>query len=766
MRGVSFFAAMFVASFSAALSAAEPELTFEHQIRPILKAYCFRCHGEDEPIEGNLDLRLVRFHKQGGDSGPALVPGKPNESLLLTRIRDGEMPPEGSTPLKPEQIALIERWIAAGANTIRPEPETAESAAITEDDRNFWAFQPLKTGPINLPQDASGVRNFIDALVRQRLEQEGLTLVAEADRHTLLRRLTFTLTGLPPTWDEQQEFLADTSPDAYERVVDRLLASPHSGERWTRMWLDLGRYVDETPWWVVSAKQAWVYRDWIVKAFNEDLPYDEFVKRQLAADQMANTTPADNAALGFLGLSPTYWKELQLAPDVIKTVVAEEYDERIDTISRTFLGLTVSCARCHDHKFDPLTMRDYYALAGVVASTQLVDKPQISQSAAETVYVVKQQVADLSARLEKIKSIKDDVDRSAEEEQLRALIRHLRTATPYFDLPWVHAVEDMTLIVQPQGEHRTRLEFRHGEVMDMPIFRRGNPSAPMANVVPRRFLSVLSPEQPPRFQRGSGRLELATSIIQASQPLASRVEVNRIWAQHLGKGIVRTLSDFGRQGDPPSHPDLLDALAAQFIAHGWSHKWLHRRIVESATFRQSSQQSKAGEERDPANKLLWRMNRRRLDIEPYRDALLAASGRLDDRMSGPSLAFDDAGNVRRTLYGRVVREEQHSMLRLYDFPDASAHSPGREQTTTALQQLFVLNGPLFRDCASAALETVGSDSGEVRRFIEASYRRLFQRMPTEREIQLGLMFLLEADAVKKRAYLHALLGSNEFLFVD
>ncbi len=763
-RRIAFYTMLLCVLGSRALCADDRELTFEHQIRPILKAHCFRCHGEDEPIEGNLDLRLVRFHLKGGDSGPAVVPGQPDESPLLTRIRAGEMPPEGASPLKPEQVRLIEDWIRSGAKTLRPEPLTAESSAITEDDRNFWAFQPLKTGSINFPSETSGVRNFIDALVRQRLEQEKLPPSDEADRHTLLRRLTFTLIGLPPTWEEQQAFLADESPDAYERVVDRLLASPHHGERWARFWLDLGRYVDETPWWVTSAKNAWVYRDWIAKSFNEDRPYDDFVRRQLATDQMDDARPADNSALGFLGLSPSYWKELRLSVDVIKTVVAEENDERIDTISRTFLGLTLSCARCHDHKFDPLTMRDYYALAGVVASTQLVDKPQVSYSAAETVQVVRQQIADLQARIAAIKALKDNVDRSAEVNRLETLIGHLRASTPDFDVPWVHAVEDTLLIVQPEGDDKTRLEYRHGEVADMPIFRRGNPSAPMNTVVPRRYLSVLSPAEPQRFQKGSGRLELANSILTASQPLASRVQVNRLWAQHLGKGIVRTLSDFGRQGEPPTHPELLDALAAQFIEHGWSHKWLHRRIVESATFRQSSRPSPEGEERDPDNKLLWRMHRRRLDIEPYRDAILAASGRLDDRLYGPSLTFDDALNVRRTLYGKVVREEQHSMLRLYDFPDASAHSPGREQTTTSLQQLFVMNGPLFRDSAVAAVQAVNSQ--DAQRFVEESYRRIYQRMPSQRELELGMNFIVASDEASKQAYLHALLGSNEFLFLD
>lgn len=740
------------------------EVNFEQDIRPILKAHCFRCHGEDETCEGGLDLRLVRFMRQGGDSGPAIVQGKPEESLLYRRIRDGEMPPEGAQPLTESQIKLIKGWLDVGAPTRLAEPQTVDESGITEMDRRFWAFQSWNAGPTPTPRDMSGVRNFIDARVRRRLDLLEFSPSEEADRRTLLRRLSFTLIGLPPSSDDVHEFLIDNSPDAYERVVDRLLASPHYGERWARPWLDMARYADQTPWWVVSAERAWLYRDWVIRSFNEDRPYDDFVRRQLAADQLADTPPPEFAALGFLGLSPTYWKELRLSPDVIKTVVAEEWDERIDAISRTFLGLTVSCARCHDHKFDAVTMKDYYALAGVLASTQLVDKPQIPFPAAETVRVARQQVADLERRLSQIKE-----KSSPEAKTLEDQISRIKAFTPDYDTPWVHAVEDTALLVQPEGDDKTRLEYRFGEVMDMPLFRRGSPNSPSPSPVPRRFLAVLSSGEPRRFERGSGRIDLAEAILHDARPLATRVEVNRIWAQHFGKGIVRTTSDFGRQGDPPTHPDVLDALAEGFVAHGWSHKWLHRRIVESATFRQSSRDRPDGKERDPDNRHLWRMNRRRLDIEPYRDAILATTGHLDDRLFGPSLSFDDPVNERRTVYGKIVREEQHAMLRLYDFPEASAHSPHREQTTTPLQQLFVLNGPLFlkqsHALADALIAQVPASSHAL---IDAIYLRLLQRRPTARENELAEAFLADSPPSKERlaAFIQALLATNEFLFID
>ncbi len=749
----------------ASLSAAEPELTFEQHIRPIFKAHCIRCHGEEESVEGKLDLRLVRLMRQGGDSGPAIVPGNPAQSVLFQRIRDGEMPPEGAQPLSPEQVKRIEAWIATGAKTRQPEPAAVESLGITDDDRAFWAFQPWNSVPPPMPGTREGVHNFVDSFIRSPLDQQKLSPSPEVDRAALLRRVTVSVIGLPPSWEELQEFLSDSSPDAYERLVDRLLASPHYGERWARPWLDMARYVDETPFWVASAGRAWLYRDWVIRAFNEDRPYDDFVRRQLAADLQADVPLTDLAALGFLGLSPTYWKELRLSPDVIKTVVAEEWDERIDAVSRTYLGLTVSCARCHDHKFDPVTMQDYYALAGVMASTQLVDKPQIPYDAAETVRVARQQVEDFQRRLGQMKD-----QTQPEAASLRSMIARLETSTPHYNDPWVHAVEDNTLIVQPEGADKTRLEYRVGEVTDVPMFRRGNPSNPAGAAVPRRFLTVLCADQPEPFRYGSGRLELADAILTTARPLATRVLVNRIWSHHFGKGIVRTPSDFGRQGEPPTHPELLDALAAGFVEHGWSHKWLHRRLLESAAFRQSSRSRPDGEQLDPENKWLWRMSRRQLEIEPYRDAVLAASGQFNDQMYGPSLPFDDAANLRRTIYGRVVREDQHVMLRLFDFPDAATHSPARDQTTTPLQQLFVLNGPLFLGQSAVAARTLAELGGhEKQRFVESAYRRLFLRMPTDRELQAGQEFLsgdAPGEERRRQAYLQALLGSNEFLFVD
>ncbi|HTN04411.1 MAG TPA: DUF1549 domain-containing protein, partial [Planctomycetaceae bacterium] len=360
MKRISKFAAVLgllaLVAFAQEVRAAEP-MTFEDQIRPILKAHCFACHGEDGKQEGKLDLRLVRFMHSGGESGAAIVAGKRAESPLFERIAAHEMPPEGGKPLSTDQIELIGRWIDAGARTLRPEPDKIDDFAIAEEDRNFWSFRPVQRPAIPDVGQSDWPAGPLDLFVLARLEAEGLKPSPRAEPRILARRLSFALTGLPPRPEGVAEFAADSSPTAFAALADCKLNSPQYGERWARFWLDLVRYVDQTPDYLTNADRAWLYRDWVVRSFNEDRPYDDFVCLQLAADQWEETSPSDLAALGLLGLSPTYWKELKLAPDVIKTVVAEEWDERIDAVTRTFLGLTVSCARCHNHKFDPVTVK-------------------------------------------------------------------------------------------------------------------------------------------------------------------------------------------------------------------------------------------------------------------------------------------------------------------------------------------------------------------------------------------------------------------------
>ncbi len=758
-----------VVADDAAQAAGESAELFERHVRPLLIDHCAECHSAEDLQEGELALDASAGLKEGGSRGPLFVAGKPDESLLLRVLRyedeDLQMPPSGKLDDAP--IARVEEWIRSGAvvpeygaGTIRKEDEIDFAAA-----REFWSFQPLDPQPAPIVEGDDWSREPIDRFVFQRLAEEQLTPSPEASRPTLIRRAAFDLIGLPPTPDEIERFVSDESPDAYERLIDRLLASPHYGERWARHWLDVARYTDQTPEWLSSTDRAWLYRDWVARALNEDLPYDRFVTLQLAADMTGDAQPEDLAALGFLGLSPTYWKELKLAPDVIMTVVAEEWDERVDAVSRSFLGLTVSCARCHDHKFDPVSMEDYYALAGVFASTQLTDQPLLPSAEADVVRTARKQVADLEAQLAKIEDKESEAAKT-----ITAQIESIQRETPHYDAPWVHAVEEASLYVLPDGTDATRLETRPNEPRDLPLFRRGNPSNP-GEVVPRRFLEVLAASDAHAFKEGSGRLELAESILSDAQPLAARVIVNRVWRHHFGRGIVSTPSNFGTQGSRPTHPELLDDLAARFVAAGWSLKWLHREIMLSAAYRQSSAHRSDAGDIDPDNHLLWRMNRRRLEIEPWRDAMLATAGNLDERLGGPSSSLADAANVRRTLYGTIGRQEMDDMLRLYDFPQPDAHSPGREPTTTPLQQLFVLNSDfLYRQSETllSRLETDFPDASDEEK-INACYRLLFGRPAGQEETQLALKFLAAGGADPReqwRAYVHSLYGLNEFLFVD
>ncbi|MCE9528683.1 MAG: DUF1549 and DUF1553 domain-containing protein, partial [Planctomycetales bacterium] len=587
-----------------------------------------------------------------------------------------------------------------------------------------------------------------------------------------LRRLKFDLLGLPPTQEETREFAADTSPDAYERLADRYLASPHYGERWGRHWLDLARYCDIPESWREGPARAWLYRDWVVQAVNSDLPYDDFVRKQLAADLLPNFEPKESAALGFLGLSPTYWKELKLDHNVIKQVVAEEWEERIDAIGGTFLGLTIACARCHDHRFDPVTTQDYYALAGVLASIRLEDRPIIAADLAAAAQKGHDRVKEFEGEIKKLKDQKPPPEGMAEKvKAFEEQIAEVKRSTPHYETPLAYSVFEASIHVLPDGPSHTKIEFKPDQPQDVCVQVRGN-AANAGAVVPRRFLSVLSKDASSTFKQGSGRRELAEAIVTDSAPLAARVFVNRVWKQHFGRGLVNTPSNFGTQGEKPSHPQLLDDLAARFIDHGWSLKWLHRQIVLSATYQQVSSRDE-GATKDPENVFLSRMSVRRLDVEAWRDAMLAATGELDEAMGGAAQELSDLGSRRRTIYGTVKRRELSDLLRLHDFPDPVVSSSSRVPTTSPLQQLFVLNSPYIRkrsETLVARLQTEADNDPAAR--IHLAYRVLLQREPTADELALGLEFVSStaADGATTdalwREFSQVLLASNELLFVD
>jgi len=745
---------------------------FEKQVRPLLVEYCHSCHStKAKKARGGLSLDSRASILTGGDTGPAVVPGKPEKSLLISAVlgtkAELQMPPAPKAKLQPQQIAALERWVRDGAVY----PEGAKTVGANDptspEARQFWSFQsPMKQTP-PVVQNTKWPKRPIDSFLIAAMEQRKLSPSAPADRRVLIRRAYFDLIGLPPTPEEVDAFVRDTRLDAYARLIDRLLGSPHHGERWARYWLDLARYCDVPESWLTPRGQGWPYRDWVVHALNSDLRYDQFVMRQLAADLMSGVDPKERAALGFLGVSPDYWKELQLDVDVIKSIVADEWEERIDTVCSTFLGLTVACARCHDHKFDPISTRDYYALAGVVAGMRQVDLPLLPDAEASAVQKAAEQIPVLQDKIKTLKAAKSSMPLAkAWVAELSARVKKLENTPGYTSIP-VRGITDAHVSVVSHGPNRTRLEYEPGVGHDIPMHTRGNPNRP-GPVVPRRFLTVLGGDKAKPFTQGSGRLELAQAIVTNGAPLAARVIVNRVWKHHFGRGLVESASDFGRQGERPSHPELLDDLAARFVAAGWSLKWLHREIMLSAAYQQASDPDFTKEEIDPDNRWLWRMNRRRLEVEAWRDAMLAVNGTLRLELGGPPRELTDGNNRRRTLYGLIRRRDLTDLLRLHDFPDPLTHSANRIPSTTALQQLFALNGPLLlQESATFAKRLEAEAPGGGENWIRRAYSILFNRVPSENELRLGLAFLgAKPNADTRARYAHVLLGSNEFLFID
>ena len=485
---------------------------------------------------------------------------------------------------------------------------------------------------------------------------------AEADRRKLIRRASLDLTGLPPSCKEVEAFAANPSPTAYEELIERLLASPRYGERWGRHWLDVARWAEDHPT-SESTNQphefAWRYRDWVIEAFNKDIPYDRFIRMQFAADLLPGFEPPDMRALGYIGNSPVYHKDPRLSRDVTETLASDDWDERVDGVSRGLLGLTVACTRCHDHKFDPITNEDYYGLAGVFASQWLVKRPivEMDPEAAEKLVWDYERLYRLKGQYGLLKELSTiATELHPRIQAMKAEIRELDARLCEDDTPLTHAVVDCGVWIDGSTPTVTWIDLRPGQPRDLPVFIRGNVANP-GKIVPRRFLVVFSDGEPDPFRQGSGRLELADRIVGEAGPLAARVWVNRVWGWHIGEHLVRTPSDFGTQGQRPTHPQLLNDPAARFVNNGWSIKWLHREIMLSATYRQASRSIESVQQADPTNRWLWRMNPRRLEIEAWRDAILQASGELDLTMGGPSKEVDVEGPARRSVtwpYSRLT----------------------------------------------------------------------------------------------------------------
>jgi len=903
-----------------AFAAQSPEF-FEARVRPILVAACYECHADDAKGALRVDSREALL--LGGESGPSIIPGNPDASLLIQAVKQSDPTaprmPKGKSKLKPEDIEVLVEWVRAGAPwpasaaSAKPAAAAAPAMAVTAEHRAFWSIRPLAAHTPPAVRASSWPKTGIDRFILARLEKEGLRPVAPADKLALIRRVTLDLTGVPPTPEEVDAFLKDSSSTAYSRLVDRLLASPRYGETWGRMWLDVARYgeddyrsLDPMGRGYNPYPNAYMYRDWVIKAFNDDMPYGQFVRAQLAADLMAPEQRVRNVpALGFLGLGPWYYDN-----GAVEITRADERHDRVDAVSRGFLGLTVGCARCHDHKYDPIPTSDYYGLAGVFLNTEYHEYPQAPQAivdefkAQEKKIEKKQellgqylqneseQLAEtlafqmskyLVAAWQVTGEPKTEKSRVVEAQKLdyELFDRYLRflekppTFYPYLK-SWQEMVkrggteaeakrlagefQDLVIDVLlqrrevkiendiirakalPGTKPKERLnkpnafvtndDFCPGcglELKTMPIERTSlwtdvfsrdldsseNPGsgmapkpgllafrgwglerqlgpdrraliqglrddieamekampepypyvhgvrelpAPPVNLkvairgsayrsgaeVPRGFLTVLGSPDRLAFANGSGRLELADAIL--SQPITARVIVNRIWKGHFGTGLSDTPSNFGWNGERPTHPELLDYLAKYFIDHGMSIKALHREILRSAVYQLSTANDATNFDKDAGNRLYWRANRSRLSAEQLRDSVLFVSGALESKMGGPSTPLTPLSG-RRTVYGRVSRYRLDEFLQLFDFPSPMQSAEKRFNTNVPLQRLFLMNSDFMQQQAERLAERVMAEpTDEVR--ITKAYRIIFGRTPTPGELKAGIEFL-EAEPMRQ-----------------
>lgn len=686
---------------------------FEAKIRPVFVEHCQKCHGPEKQWSGfRLDSREALL--KGGEGGEAIVPGDPANSPLVRQIRheEGEpaMPPKGK--LSDLQIADIVKWIEMGA----PYPASVRNPGERNRDPNHWSFQPVK-GP-EVPTVAGPVESPIDAFIRAKLNTAGLEPATPADKTALIRRVTFDLTGLPPTPEEIGAFLADERPTAYAELIDRLLASPGYGERWGRHWLDVARYADSNGLDEnVAHGNAWKYRDYVIDAIHRDVPFNEFVVEQIAGDQLPSATTEERyrrlVATGFLSLGAKVLAE----PDGVRMRM-DIVDEQIDTLGRAFLGMTLGCARCHDHKFDPLSTQDYYGLAGVFKSTKtmidfkIVAKwhehslPTPESEAALAAHT--QTVAEQKTKIEtliaaantEIPPEKSSTEMTQEQKEalypeakktelkgLRDKLKELEAATP---------------------EHPTAMGVVDDQVADVAVHLRGD-HLKLGDVVARHVPDVMKGPTAPAFHpETSGRLELARWLVDPAHPLTARVFVNRVWRWHFGRGIVPSVDNFGLLGEAPTHPELLDWLSLRFIESGWSLKALHRVILLSDTYRQASHPKPATLEKDPENRLWGWFPVRRLEAEAVRDALLSVSGQLDRTPGGPVLTVKNRGYLfdhtskdltkydspRRSIYLPVIRNNVYDVFQLLDYPDAAVSSGDRNTSTVSPQALLMLNSDL------------------------------------------------------------------------
>jgi cytochrome c553 len=795
--------------------ATEPDVAaiefFEKKIRPIFVTHCLECHGKKE--HGGLLLDSREGWMTGGDSGPAVAPGDPEKSLLIRAVRqvdkDLRMPPKQK--LTDTEIADLEMWVKNGAADPRKRLDKTNDLAARpqygislENGRKFWSYRPVTDPPIPVVKDQSWPRTGIDHFILHRMESTGVAPVPLADPRILLRRVTFDLTGLPPTPAEMDAFLADSSPQAFERVVDRLLSSARYGERWGRHWLDVVRYADtcgnasDYP-----VPQAHKYRDWVIRAFNRDLPYDQFLREQIAGDLLpSNNEPERNeriVATGYLAIARRFGGDRNGEHHLT-------IEDTIDNLGRGILGSSISCARCHDHKFDPITANDYYGLYGIFESTRFpfpgaeVDKkqsdfiPLLSAKEIEAVLAPHQaKLAALDADVKALEATEAEAKKLPDGPDKKAALDAATKSLAETRQKRKAAAAEVPLISNAYA-------VAEGTAANTKLQLRGDPKR-LGNEVARHFPAILGGQELSKEIPGSGRLQLADWIANRQNPLTARVMVNRIWQYHFGRGIVSTSNDFGLRGQLPTHPELLDFLASRFVEQGWSIKSMHKLILLSHTWQLSSAtelvptlNQMKNVELDPHNDLYWHFNRTRLDAESIRDALLFVGNDLDETPAGthpfppestwgwtqhnPFVANYDSR--RRSIYLMQQRLKRNSYLAMFDGADPSSSTAVRFLSTTPLQALFAMNDPLAHAESSKFAQRLISASSDEAARISLAYQMAFSRLPQPDELQECTEFLKRyrarlgelqtpADQMELKAWsalARSLMGANEFIYVD
>ena len=855
--------------FSAGIACAEQPVVYERDVRPILKAHCFHCHGEAGKKEGGLDLRLRRWVVKGGESGPAVVPGKPAGSRLLKRVASGEMPP-GKDKLSKADLATIKRWIASGARTARPEPRTLDGTPyLTHEETRFWSFQPIRRPPVPRVKHAAQVATPIDAFLLKKVEAHRIGFSSRADKRTLIRRLTFDLHGVPPAPADIEAFLADKRPDAYARLVDRLLHSPRYGERWGRHWLDVAGYADSEGYTNADTVRLWSYkyRDYVIRAINADKPFDAFIREQLAGDELVplphrNLSPdkiEKLVATGFLRMAADGTGSGGInQPEARNAVLAET----LKIVSSSLMGMTVGCAQCHDHRYDPIPQVDYYRFRAIFepaydpkkwrspafrrlslytdadraeakrieSRAKAIDADRLKKQKAFIERTFQKELAKLPAEMRDVVAKARNTPASKRTPAQKALIRkypsvNVTAGSLYLydrkaanELKAIAARAAKLRATKPAEEFIRALTERPGQVPKTRFFFRGDYRQPRQAVPPGGLTVVdlagftgktsapLRPTSATKTVTSGRRLAFARRLTSRRHPLPARVIVNRVWMHHFGAGIVNTPADFGRLGERPSHPELLDWLAAEFMTD-WSLKRLHRMILLSTAYRQQSTRRAELEQIDPDNRLCGRMSIRRLDAESLRDSLLAMGGNLNQKMYGSSVPVMEDGvgrfvvgkenkngenrpgaiiplhgeEFRRSLYVQVRRSRPLAVLSTFDAPRMEPNCERRTSSTVTPQALMLMNDTFVvtrsRDMAARLRRECGTDTAQQ---VRRAWELAFGRQPTPEETTASQRFLKEQErlltAEKKPntdpallalgSFCQALMSSNGFLYVD